>query len=140
MIKKDTLNKCFICNIDREEFDRVGENFSIHFQQEHYMYNYLYFMMVVKKKTPSERNNIDDWVVENLEKKTIEHIPIKRCLMLSQSDADNIDMPKLYKRIVQDYTNIKDVFEFLNNNILKLEKSYKSFEGKIDNIQQRMDI
>lgn len=60
--------------------------------------------------------------------------------MLSQSDADNIDMPKLYKRIVQDYTNIKDVFEFLNNNILKLEKSYKSFEGKIDNIQQRMDI
>lgn len=31
MIKDDTLNKCFICNIDREEFDRSGEDFTIHF-------------------------------------------------------------------------------------------------------------
>lgn len=44
------------------------------------MYNYLYYTMSVKKKTASERNNIDDWVMENIEKKTIEHIPIKRVL------------------------------------------------------------
>lgn len=30
-IKDDTLNKCFICNIDREEFDRSGEDFNIHY-------------------------------------------------------------------------------------------------------------
>lgn len=59
-------------------------------------------MMSVKKKTPSERNNIDDWVVENLEKKTIEHIPIKRCLMLSQNEAENIDITKLYRKVASD--------------------------------------
>lgn len=30
MIKDDTQNKCFICNIDREEFDRYGEDFNEH--------------------------------------------------------------------------------------------------------------
>lgn len=52
------------------------------------MYNYLYYTISVKKKTPSERNNIDDWVMENIERKLIEHIPIKRCLMLSSNESE----------------------------------------------------
>lgn len=48
------------------------------------MYNYLYYNIHVKRLSSSERNYIDDLVFEAIENNTIDHIPIKRCLMLPQ--------------------------------------------------------
>jgi hypothetical protein len=77
-IRDDTNNKCFICNINREEFDRAGEDFTFHIQEEHNIYNYFFYFIALKKMSPSQKNNIDDYVIENLNQKKIDMMPIKR--------------------------------------------------------------
>jgi len=36
-IKDDNQNNCFICNIEREEFERAGKSFEFHVKNEHDM-------------------------------------------------------------------------------------------------------
>lgn len=81
-IKEDNNGRCFICNINREEFERQGESFEYHQKEEHNIYHYLFYTIFAKKLSKSERLDIDDYIIENYEKKKIEYMPIKRCLML----------------------------------------------------------
>lgn len=49
-IDEDNNNRCFICNIDREEFERASQDFKYHTENEHSMKNYLYYYIFVKKE------------------------------------------------------------------------------------------
>ncbi|KRX10412.1 hypothetical protein PPERSA_10511 [Pseudocohnilembus persalinus] len=112
-IKSDTLNKCFICNIEREEFERSRKDFNHHEIEEHNKYNYLFYNIAVKKMTPSTRTNIDDWIVKNNEDNTIKHIPIQRCLMLQQyanQDSDQFSTATLSL----EFSQMRDVMEGIN--------------------------
>jgi len=44
----DTINKCFICAIDKQVFDRASDQpngFERHIRYDHRMWNYLYFII-----------------------------------------------------------------------------------------------
>ena len=44
--QEDTLNTCFICNIDRYTFDRSGVvSFEFHIKKQHNMWEYLAYMV-----------------------------------------------------------------------------------------------
>ncbi len=40
----DMNNKCFICNIERSDFDRSGGGFNKHIKKEHNMWQYIFYM------------------------------------------------------------------------------------------------
>ena len=42
--QEEMTSKCFICSIERTEFDRKGRGFEYHIKNDHYMWNYLYFI------------------------------------------------------------------------------------------------
>jgi hypothetical protein len=48
-IKKDTLDRCFICNIDRDDFDKLNLDFNEHIKKEHYMWSYLFFRVYLSE-------------------------------------------------------------------------------------------
>lgn len=59
--------------------------------------------------------------------------------MLSSNDSENIDIPKLYKKMTSDYSVMKDLFEFLNTKINKMEKNHKTNESKLDKILSHIE-
>ena len=44
-LDEDTRNKCFICNIQRENFERAGLNFEQHILYDHNLYSYIWFVL-----------------------------------------------------------------------------------------------
>ena len=44
-------SKCFICSVQRAEFDRKGRGFDHHIKRDHNMWNYLYFMVKLNENT-----------------------------------------------------------------------------------------
>ncbi len=53
-IHHDTKNRCFICNIEREEFDRLNIDFELHIKQFHNMWHYVWFIMYLERKPRDE--------------------------------------------------------------------------------------
>lgn len=49
-LEEDIKNKCYICNIERHEFDRYGSGFENHIQKDHNLWQYLYFLIYLKNK------------------------------------------------------------------------------------------
>ena len=42
-IEKDEQNVCFICSVERDQFERKGLKFADHTEEEHNPWNYLYY-------------------------------------------------------------------------------------------------
>ncbi|KRX09314.1 hypothetical protein PPERSA_05983 [Pseudocohnilembus persalinus] len=124
IIKEDNMNRCFICNIDREEFERQGEDFNYHQSEEHNKYNYLYYTIAVKKMSKSQRSNIDDYIYENASQHKIEHIPIKRCLMLKQfSNIEDADIPMMQKSMDMQFMNFNKKLQQIENTLIQIQKN-----------------
>lgn len=45
----DTNDRCFICSIDRDDFDNANENFKKHIERDHSMWSYLFFRVYLKR-------------------------------------------------------------------------------------------
>lgn len=120
------MNRCFICNINREEFERASEDFNYHELEEHNKFNYLYYTIAVKKMTASERNNIDELIYQNSVQNSIDHVPIKRCLMLPQySNVDTADIVAVSKKVNTEFASMKEFMEQITTRMNKFEKVMK---------------
>jgi len=58
----DMNNKCFICHLDRYEFDKNGTGFENHITNNHYTWNYLYFIYSIMQKDSTDYNGIESYV------------------------------------------------------------------------------
>ena len=53
-IEMDMAQKCFVCGLDRSDFERAGAGFLHHTQQDHNIWNYVLFMIYIQRKDPSK--------------------------------------------------------------------------------------
>ena len=86
---KAMTSQCFICSIDRSDFDahfneRGQQNGFIrsHVMQEHNMWNYLFFIIYLREKDETDFTGIDSFVMECLERKDVSWVPRGRALCL----------------------------------------------------------
>ena len=47
-------NSCFICGLQRNAFDNKAVSFDDHINTEHNMWHYLYFIVLIQVKDPTE--------------------------------------------------------------------------------------
>lgn len=83
---EDRKNVCFICGIDRSEFERHA-NFDNHTKYEHNPRNYVYYLFYILEKQKSDSINLTDiesHVLECYQSKKTDWIPIGRSLTLEQ--------------------------------------------------------
>ena len=63
--KEETLkNSCFICGLERKAFDNKNVTFEEHIRMEHNMWHYLYFVVLIKVKDPTEFTGPESYVHE----------------------------------------------------------------------------
>lgn len=65
----DLQNYCFICGFDAETIEKSSRNqrgFGHHIKQEHYMWNYLFYIAYIKNKDSTEFTGIESYVAEKM--------------------------------------------------------------------------
>jgi inositol 1,4,5-triphosphate receptor type 1 len=60
-------NTCFICGLDRKSFDNKHVTFEDHVRKVHNMWNYVYFMVLINVKDPTEYTGPESYVHEMIE-------------------------------------------------------------------------
>jgi len=100
---EDMKNMCFICNLDRNRFERAGVVFNKHIWDQHCMWSYLKFVLHVYTKDTSEFNGLEQYVHQCLQQKTIDWFPVNRAMVLLSSgdreDEENARFEELKLKI-----------------------------------------
>jgi inositol 1,4,5-triphosphate receptor type 1 len=98
-IDADNLNQCFICSIKKDVFERNGKNFQKHYHKDHYMWNYVNFILYLDTIHPNDRNALEKYIAQQVPSKentagSIDFFPLFKAKILSGVDilAENYDI------------------------------------------------
>uniref|UniRef100_A0A3Q2YXR3 Ion transport domain-containing protein n=1 Tax=Hippocampus comes TaxID=109280 RepID=A0A3Q2YXR3_HIPCM len=79
---------CFIC-LERDKFDNKTVSFEEHIMYEHNMWHYLYFLVLVRVKDPTEYTGPESYVAQMIAEKNLEWFPRMRAMSLVSNEGDN---------------------------------------------------
>lgn len=82
-------NSCFICGLERSSFDNRSVTFENHSNKEHNMWDYLYFIVLLKVKDPTEFTGPESYVAEMIKARNLEWFPRLRCMSLSMHETES---------------------------------------------------
>jgi len=85
-IKFDRQNICFICGLSRQVLDRETiEGFEFHNENDHALWNYVYFFIHLEDKPKSDMNGVETTVKEKMEEGDQSWFPLQRCLRIDKN-------------------------------------------------------
>uniref|UniRef100_A0A8D2LXR1 Inositol 1,4,5-trisphosphate receptor n=1 Tax=Varanus komodoensis TaxID=61221 RepID=A0A8D2LXR1_VARKO len=89
--KKEEILKttCFICGLERDKFDNKTVSFEEHIKSEHNMWHYLYFVVLVRVKDPTEYTGPESYVAQMIAEKNLDWFPRMRAMSLVSNEGDN---------------------------------------------------
>uniref|UniRef100_A0A8C2FZL7 Inositol 1,4,5-trisphosphate receptor n=1 Tax=Cyprinus carpio TaxID=7962 RepID=A0A8C2FZL7_CYPCA len=73
---------CFICGLERDKFDNKTVSFEEHIKSEHNMWHYLYFLVLVKVKDPTEYTGPESYVAQMIKVSSSSHLVNVVCFIL----------------------------------------------------------
>jgi hypothetical protein len=77
-------NRCYICNIERHEFDRYAQGFENHIKNDHNLWQYLYFLVYMKSKDPTDYNGTESAIWQFYLKGKIDWFPLYKAICFSK--------------------------------------------------------
>ncbi|CAL8401659.1 unnamed protein product [Arctogadus glacialis] len=88
--KKEEVLKttCFICGLERDKFDNKTVTFEEHIKEEHNMWHYLFFVVLVKVKDSTEYTGPESYVAQMIKEHNLDWFPRMRAMSLVSSDAE----------------------------------------------------
>jgi inositol 1,4,5-triphosphate receptor type 1 len=86
-------NHCFVCGLNRSSFDNKKTSFEEHIKSEHNMWHYLYFIVLVKVKDPTEFTGPESYVHAMVKGSILDWFPRLRAMaLLAVIDGDGEQM------------------------------------------------
>ena len=79
-LEEDTNNFCFICNIERDEFERYEIDFGEHILHYHNMFHYVWFIMYLKATSTYDFTGNETYIWELYQQRSIAFFPIKQVI------------------------------------------------------------
>ncbi|XP_060734023.1 inositol 1,4,5-trisphosphate receptor type 2 isoform X1 [Tachysurus vachellii] len=80
---------CFICGLERDKFDNKTVSFEEHIKNEHNMWHYLYFLVLVRVKDPTEYTGPESYVAQMIKEKNLDWFPRMRAMSLVSSEGES---------------------------------------------------
>ncbi|EGR30289.1 MIR domain protein [Ichthyophthirius multifiliis] len=104
----DIQEVCFICGNQRELFNRKSDQgFIQHIKNEHYLWNYIYYLAYLEDKEVTEYSGIESYVYFKLQNKDFTWFPIQRAAVL-------VDEEQQIQQELQKYKDLQnEVFYFI---------------------------
>uniref|UniRef100_W4VS92 Inositol 1,4,5-trisphosphate receptor n=1 Tax=Corethrella appendiculata TaxID=1370023 RepID=W4VS92_9DIPT len=81
-------NTCFVCGLNRSAFDNKTVSFEEHIKSEHNMWHYLYFIVLIKVKDPTEFTGPESYVHAMVKANILDWFPRLRAMSLAAVDGD----------------------------------------------------
>ncbi|GCC26788.1 hypothetical protein chiPu_0005208 [Chiloscyllium punctatum] len=88
--KKEEILKstCFICGLERDKFDNKTVSFEEHINNEHNIWNYLYFIVLVHVKKKTEYTGPESYVAQMIKTKNLDWFPRMRAMSLVSNEGE----------------------------------------------------
>ena len=86
-IFEDQEDKCFICNMEKYVFyEGTGEGFEPHIANDHNMWNYIYYLIHLETKDPTEFTGVESYVKDKYEKEDITWFPLHKAMVIDNPE------------------------------------------------------
>ncbi|XP_034082094.1 LOW QUALITY PROTEIN: inositol 1,4,5-trisphosphate receptor type 3-like, partial [Gymnodraco acuticeps] len=88
--KKEEILKttCFICGLERDKFDNKTVSFEEHIKLEHNIWNYLYFIVLVREKNKTDYTGPESYVAHMINNNNLDWFPRMQAMSLVVTDGD----------------------------------------------------
>ena len=129
-VEEDVANTCFICNVDREDFESVNVSFDHHVKEDHNMWKYLWFMIYLEELDPTEFDGIQQFCYDMIKQdgNSTRWLPIKMARCLSQL-RDKYDLFTIFSKV----TTLQNQVERIQPNLSKVIKDrIKDLSGTVN--------
>ncbi|XP_078339555.1 inositol 1,4,5-trisphosphate receptor-like [Crassostrea virginica] len=113
--QKDEIlkNTCFICGLNRSKFDNKSVSFDEHKSNEHNMWHYLNFIVLVKVKDHTEFAGPESYVYTMVKDKNLDWFTRMRAMSLTTDDGEGEQ---------SDYRNLQAQLDATNRLVKNLSK------------------
>eukprot|EP01017_Pseudomicrothorax_dubius_P030236 TRINITY_DN3754_c0_g1_i4.p1 TRINITY_DN3754_c0_g1~~TRINITY_DN3754_c0_g1_i4.p1 ORF type:complete len:296 (-),score=88.04 TRINITY_DN3754_c0_g1_i4:58-945(-) len=130
---EDINSRCFICNIDRYEFDRWADGFRNHTARDHVEWNYVYFIYGLEQKDPTEYNGIESYVAKKNENEDCSWFPMLRALSIPEEKKENIEeiISGKLKNVVDEIKTTASKLDKMDKTITKLSNAMASAKSAV---------
>ncbi|CAM9149389.1 unnamed protein product [Chrysoparadoxa australica] len=103
-ILEDLTERCFICNIEREEFEKLSIDFESHIKHDHNMWMYVWFLIYLREK--GERGDSSEFTGQEiyaaqmlLKNQDISCMPIKKAKVIQGNVKIRQNLPGLFEKV-----------------------------------------
>ena len=87
--KNDIDNKCFICSIDKYEFEKRKLSFKDHKLYEHNTLDYINYIIYLKNTKDKDLDSHELYIKENIKQRNINIFPLFRAKALGESEFNH---------------------------------------------------
>jgi inositol 1,4,5-triphosphate receptor type 1 len=97
--------------LERSAFDNKTVSFEEHCKQEHNMWHYLYFVILVKVKDPTEFTGPESYVDHMIKEKNLDWFPRMRAMSLAADDGESEqnEVRNLQQELIRTNTTIQEL-------------------------------
>ncbi|XP_017780207.1 PREDICTED: inositol 1,4,5-trisphosphate receptor isoform X5 [Nicrophorus vespilloides] len=108
-------NTCFICGLNRSAFDNKTVSFEEHIKCEHNMWHYLYFIVLIKVKDPTEFTGPESYVYAMVKAVNLDWFPRLRAMSLAsvEGDGEQIELRSLQVQLETTQTLVQTLSQQL---------------------------
>ncbi|KAJ0171049.1 hypothetical protein K1T71_013248 [Dendrolimus kikuchii] len=109
-------NTCFICGLNRSAFDNKTVSFEEHIKSEHNMWHYLYFMVLVRVKDPTEFTGPESYVHSMIKSNNLDWFPRLRALSLvggGEGEGGELELRALQQQLDRAQSAVNTLTELL---------------------------
>lgn len=83
-IHHDKTNRCFICHINRLKFEKHSDGFERHILEEHFAWDYVWYLFYLKEKDETEHTGVESTVYALFLRNDVSWFPVQRSISLEQ--------------------------------------------------------
>lgn len=136
-MEEDVANTCYICNINREDFETANISFVDHIRDDHNMWKYIWYIIYLGEKDPTEFDGTEQFCAELITEDNVPRmLPLKMARALS-SVRDKYDLFTIYSKISALTQSVERIDSNLKLEFDAQEKSLReSFKLDVNNLQQ----
>ncbi|GAA48211.1 inositol 1 4 5-triphosphate receptor type 1 [Clonorchis sinensis] len=117
-------NNCCVCGLQRPVFEQNGLSFDAHVKSEHNIWNYVYFVVLLRTKNPAEYTGPESYVNGMLKRKDLSWIPVRCTVNIPVENKGNV------KR-TEEAAQLLDKIESTDKAVKKMEKLLQKLTEQI---------
>ena len=117
---------CFICGMERKDFEKKDKSFDYHKAVEHSLWNYVYFIIYLNHQPKLDMTGVESHVFNKLESKSPEWIPRNATVFLHEATDEDVSlMEKAVKELTDKMESVKRRTSTLENALKQITKRDK---------------